>query len=82
MVFLSGFYADMPSLFYVIVASGGLHLTSIAYGVNIENRRDCLKRFKDCRHFGAIVLIAFIVGSWIKSNSSKNTSNNETHLNE
>ncbi|WP_218119538.1 4-hydroxybenzoate octaprenyltransferase [Roseospirillum parvum] len=63
LIALAGAAAGMGWLFYPLLAVAGGHLVWQVATVDIDHGLNCLTRFKSNRHFGALVLLAIVVGA-------------------
>jgi len=58
----AGFSVGLSWLFYAALGLGAAHLIWQVYSVDIDDAKNCLRRFKANRDFGLIVLAAIVLG--------------------
>jgi len=61
----AGYTAQLSWAFYVGMAGAAVHLIWQIISVEINDAGNCLMRFKSNRDFGAIVLIAILLGAYL-----------------
>ena len=59
---IAGALAELHLAYFAVLALGAGHLWWQAAKVNIDDAKDCLRKFKTNRDFGLIVLAAIIAG--------------------
>jgi len=59
---IAGTLAGLSVWFYAGLAAAACHFIWQAATVDIKNQQDCLTKFKSNRYFGALMLVAVLLG--------------------
>jgi len=63
LIAVAGYLVDLAWPFYLVLSLGGLHLSWQIHTLDIDDPKNCLRRFKSNRDFGLVVLAAIVVGN-------------------
>lgn len=68
----AGAAVQMPLIYYACLVGGTLQLGWQVGSVNLDNRVDCLRKFRSNHHFGAIIFAAIVAGKVLASHDERN----------
>lgn len=74
-----GYVCDQSLPYYATLGIVGAHLAHQIHSLNIDNPKDCAKKFLSNHQIGALLFAGIVLGTYLKeSNNQTNSLNNNT----